>query len=175
MSKLKRALALSVTGLAIIGGAAVAGTTQANASAGNEMAVWNGAHNHCLDNDTTNAQNLQMWNCTGGAEQHWLEGFNTTTGLFTFRNANTGNCITSPPAGAGAAQVTLGSCDAADARQQWDVFAADNPTGGPGWYDVWESTTEPGYCLRAPSVANGTHLETWPCDSNVSYERFIQQ
>jgi hypothetical protein len=80
-----------------------------------------------------------MWSCTGGAEQNWLEGFNTQTDLFTFTNQNTGLCITAPASGPGT--VVMAFCNAAAATQQWSVYAADNPLGPPsGWYDVWQNS-----------------------------------
>ncbi|MBD0742698.1 hypothetical protein BG418_14580 [Streptomyces sp. CBMA152] len=133
--------------------------------------VWNSSH--CLDNATENAAKLQMWSCTGGSEQKWLEGFNTQTGLFTFTNQHTGRCITAPASGPGT--VVMAFCNAADPTQQWNVFFADNPNGPPsGWYDVWQNASS-GLCLSTPSVRNGTLLQTTPCDPSDQYDRWHQQ
>ncbi|MET8682872.1 RICIN domain-containing protein [Streptomyces sp. NPDC004732] len=133
--------------------------------------VWNSSH--CLDNATENAAKLQMWSCTGGSEQKWLEGYNTQTGLFTFTNQRTGRCITAPASGAGTA--TMAFCDAGSTAQQWRVYYADNPPSPPaGWYDVWQNVAS-GYCLSTPSVGNGTLVKTTTCDASVQYERWHQQ
>ncbi|TDU01680.1 ricin-type beta-trefoil lectin protein [Streptomyces sp. 846.5] len=133
--------------------------------------IWNSSH--CLDNATENASKLQMWNCTGGSEQRWLEGFNTQTGLFTFTNQHTGLCITAPAWGTGTA--TMQFCDAGAANQQWSVFAADNPVNpSAGWYDVWQNASS-GYCLTTPSVGNGTLVQTTACDPADHYDRWHQQ
>jgi hypothetical protein len=169
MSKRRSMLALVTAALAMLA-IAVAGAP-AQAAGFTPINVWNSSH--CLDNATENAAKLQMWSCTGGSEQRWLEGFNTQTGLFTFTNSNTGRCITAPASGAGT--VTVQFCDAAATTQQWRVFFADNPLGPPsGWYDVWQNVSS-GLCLSTPSVRNGTLVQTTPCDPSDQYDRWHQQ
>jgi Ricin-type beta-trefoil lectin domain len=133
--------------------------------------AWN--KNNCLDNATENASKIQMWSCTGGSEQKWLEGSGTQTSLFTFTNSHTRWCITAPAVGAGT--VTMAPCDAAATTQQWRVFFADNPLGPPsGWYDVWQNAAS-GLCLETPSLRNGTVLQTAPCDASNLLQRWHQQ
>jgi hypothetical protein len=168
-SKRRSLLALATAVPALLA-VAVTGTP-AQAAGFTPINVWNSSH--CLDNATENAAKLQMWSCTGGPEQRWLEGFNTQTGLFTFTNQNTGRCITAPASGTGT--VTMAFCNAAAANQQWRVYFADNPLGPPsGWYDVWQNVSS-GYCLSTPSVGNGTLIQTTPCDPSDLYDRWHQQ
>jgi hypothetical protein len=145
--------------------------TPAQAAGFTPINVWNSSH--CLDNATENAAKLHMWSCTGGSEQRWLEGFNTSTGLFTFTNQHTGRCITAPASGTGT--VTMAFCNAAAANQQWRVLYAANPsTPSAGWYQVWQNVSS-GYCLNTPSVGNGTLVQTWPCDISDHYQKWHQQ
>ncbi|MFE9597331.1 RICIN domain-containing protein [Streptomyces hokutonensis] len=170
MPERRRVFALVTAVLAILA-LAWAGGSPAQAAGFTPINVWNSSH--CLDNATENAAKLQMWSCTGGAEQKWLEGFNTQTGLFTFTNQNTGRCITAPASGTGT--VTMAFCNAAATNQQWRVYFADNPLGPPsGWYDVWQNVSS-GYCLSTPSVGNGTLIQTTPCDPSDQYDRWHQQ
>jgi hypothetical protein len=161
------ALATAVPALLAV---AVAGTP-AQAAGFTPINVWNSSH--CLDKASENAAKLQMWSCSGGSEQNWLEGFNAPTGLFTFTNQHTGRCVTAPPFGAGT--VTMAFCDASATTQQWRVYAAGNPLGAPsGWYDVWQNVSS-GLCLSTPSVGNGTLVQATPCDPSDQYDRWHQQ
>jgi hypothetical protein len=145
--------------------------TPAQAQGFSPINVWNSSH--CLDNATENASKLQMWSCTGGSEQKWLEGFNSQTGLYTFFNQHTGRCIAAPASGDGT--VTMEFCDAAATNQQWNVYFADNPLGPPsGWYQVWQNAAS-GLCLATSSVRNGTLPQTLPCDPSDQYFRWHQQ
>ncbi|WP_329463609.1 RICIN domain-containing protein [Streptomyces sp. NBC_01431] len=167
---LRRSLIAFVTAVLAILAIAATGSP-AQAAGFSPINVWNSGH--CLDNATENAARLQMWSCTGGSEQKWLEGFNTKTGLFTFTNQHTGGCITAPASGSGT--VTVAFCDAAATTQQWRVYFADNPNGPPsGWYDVWQNVSS-GLCLSTPSVGNGTLLQTTQCDPSRQYDRWHQQ
>ena len=169
MSNQRHPFALVASVLAMLAVAGVA--APAHAQGFQPINVWNSGH--CLDNASENAAKLQMWSCTGGSEQRWLEGFNAQTGLFTFTNAHTGWCITAPASGAGT--VTMAFCDASDITQQWRVFFADNPFGPPsGWYDVWQNVSS-GLCLATDSVRNGTLPQTEPCDPSDQYHRWHQQ
>jgi hypothetical protein len=159
-------IALSLTGLAIL--APALSSSPAGAATTNEIAVYGSSH--CLDDDTNNAANLQMWSCTGGTEQHWTSTPDPS-GLYTFQNAHTGLCITAP-ATAEVVPLALAGCTAGgSALQQWRVFAADNPPGGSGWYEVFQNVAD-NWCLRTSSVGNGTNPEMWPCDASISYERW---
>jgi len=171
MSKRRSLFALVTAALAVSTAALAGGPAQA--AGFSPINVWNSSH--CLDNATENAAKLQMWSCTGGPEQRWLEGFNTQTGLFNFRNQNTGRCITAPASGEGT--VVMAFCDESntDPTQQWRVYFADNPLGPPsGWFDVWQNVSS-GLCLGTPSVANGTRLQTVDCDPSDQYLRWHQQ
>lgn len=133
--------------------------------------VWNSSH--CLDNATENAAKLHMWSCTGGSEQRWLQGANTTTQMFTFTNQHTGRCITAPASGTGT--VVMGVCNAGATTQQWRALYVANPTSpSAGWYVIWQNRSS-GYCLSTPSVGNGTLVQTWPCDIDDHYQKWHQQ
>jgi hypothetical protein len=164
MTKRKGFITLLTVGLALTAGAL--GGAQAHAVSGVEMAVPPN-NTHCLDDDTNDFSNLQMWSCTGHAEQHWLEDLNRDNS-YTFVNTNTNLCITAPASGV--ATVIMEPCIGA-ATQKWSVYAA---LSGPGSYDIWE-TEASGLCLRTTSVADHTPLETWPCDVSEAYERWHDQ
>ena len=169
MSLRIRLFALVSAVLAVL--AISAATSPAQADSYSNINVWNSSH--CLDNATENAAKLQMWSCSGGSEQRWLEGYNTQTGSFTFTNQRTGRCVTAPAWGSGT--VTMQFCDGAATTQQWRVYFADNPFGPPsGWYDVWQNVSS-GLCLSTPSVGNGTLVQTTPCDPSDLYDRWHQQ
>src|SRR5664279_736524 len=157
----RRSLFALVTAVLAMLAIAVAAGAPAQAAGFSPINVWNSSH--CLDNATEDDAKLQMWRCTGGSEQKWLEGFNSQTDTFSFTNQHTGRCITELAWGAGT--VTIEPCDAAATAttQQWRVFFADNPVNPPaGWYDVWQNVSS-GRCLSTNSVRNGTVLETTPC------------
>lgn len=164
MTKRKGFITFFVVGLALL--ASGLRGVEAHAASGVEMAVPPN-NTHCLDDDTNNFSNLQMWSCTGGPEQHWLQDFNADDS-FTFVNSNTNLCITAPASGV--ATVTMEPCIGA-ATQKWSVYAA---VSGPGSYDIWE-TEASGLCLRTTSVANHTPPETWPCDVSIAYEHWHNQ
>jgi Ricin-type beta-trefoil lectin domain len=169
MSK-RRSLFALVSALLAVPAIAV-GAAPAQASGFSPINVWNSSH--CLDNATENSAKLQMWSCTGGAEQKWLVGFNSQTSAFTFTNLNTTRCITAPSTGTGA--VVMATCDASATDQQWRVFFADNPLGPPsGLFDVWQNVSS-NFCLSTPSVGNGTLLQTSTCDASDRNDRWHQQ
>jgi len=125
---------------------------------------------HCLDNATENADKIQMWNCTGGAEQKWFPEFNASTNSFSIVNQSTGSCVTTPyPNGPGPLVMLfcLGSTS-----QQWNIIFTSVPHGQTsGGYSVWQNV-ESGLCLSTDSVANGTVPRTWPCDVGAQYEQW---
>ena len=85
-----RFAALAATVTAVVPAAVLSGAP-AHATGFTEIGIHSSSH--CLDNATENSFVLQMWSCTGGSEQKWLEGFNTNTGNFTFTNQHTGLCV----------------------------------------------------------------------------------
>jgi hypothetical protein len=167
----RRRLAALVTAMLAVLALAWAGGSPAQAVGFAPINIWNSSH--CLDNATENAAKIQMYSCSGNIQQKWLEGFSTQSDLVTFTNQNTGLCITALSSGPGT--VTMGFCNAAATNQQWRVFFADNPLGPPsGWYDVWQNASS-GYCMTTPSVANGTTIQTTPCDPTDLYDRWHLQ
>lgn len=157
MSTRRRLFALVTAVLAMLA-LAWAGGSSAQAAGFTPINVWNSSH--CLDNATENAAKLQMWSCTGGAEQKWLEGFNTQTSLFTFTNQNTGRCITAPASGTGT--VTMAFCNAAAANQQWRVYYADNPKARPRAGTTSGRTRRAGTVSRRPASATAPSCRQRP-------------
>lgn len=153
--------ALAVPAVAMSGGAAHADT--------NFTAIRIFGSTHCMDNATENSGKVQMWNCTGHAEQNWFPQFNQQAGTFTFINQNTDLCVTAPPSGGGT--VVMGSCVGAT-TQQWSLIYTNTPSGQTdGSYSVWQSAAS-GWCLNTNSVGNGTALRTWPCDITDHYQKW---
>lgn len=160
MSKTRNGLiGLFIAGLATLGLTATGAAAQASTVGFSPINI--AGSSHCLDNATENAARLQMWSCTGGSEQNWLEEFNTQTGNWTFVNQRTGRCITAPAVGTGT--VYLAPCDPANLAQQWRVGAAGNPGGSVGWYNIWVNVSSQN-CLSTPSVGNGTLVQATACD-----------
>ncbi|WP_329252146.1 RICIN domain-containing protein [Streptomyces sp. NBC_01478] len=168
MSVRRRLFALITAVLATLA-LAWAGGSPAQAAGFTPINIWNSSH--CLDNATENAAKLQMWSCTGGAEQNWLRGFNSDTSLYTFTNQNTGRCITAPTSGTGTAVMAI--CNAAARNQQWALYYAAYTGSSTGWFYIWQNASS-GYCLSTPSVGNGTLIQTISCDSTVRYEWWHQ-
>jgi hypothetical protein len=168
MSKRHSLLAL-VTAMAAMLAIALTGAP-AQAAGFTPINVWNSSH--CLDNPTSDQTKLQMWSCNGSSPQRWLEGFNTATGMFTFTNQNSGRCIAAPATGEGT--MTVQFCDAGATNQQWNVYFADNPVGGEGWYDVWQNVAS-GLCMTTPSVGDGTAARATTCDPSDRYDRWHEQ
>jgi hypothetical protein len=170
MSTRRRLFALVPTVLAMLAIAVAA--EPAHADGFNPINIWNSSH--CLDNATENAAKLQMWSCSGGSEQRWSIGFNSTNpGVSTFKNQRTGRCIAAPAWGPGT--VTMAFCDEADPSQHWRGVYADNPLGPPsGWFFVFQNVAS-GYCLATSSVGNGTLPQTVNCDPSEQYERWHEQ
>lgn len=148
---------LAVPGIVISAGAAHASTGVTS------IRVFGSTH--CLDNATENSSKVQMWNCTGHAEQNWSPVVNPASASpqFSFQNQNTHLCVTSP--GSGGGTVTMSQCSGAT-TQQWIPLFTNTPDGsGSGSYTVWESASALGWCLNSDSVANGTVIRNWPCDT----------
>ncbi|MGI5455776.1 RICIN domain-containing protein [Streptomyces sp. CA-249302] len=128
-----------------------------------------GGH-HCLDNATQDSAKLQMWNCTGGAEQKWLEEFNSRSFLYTFINQDTGRCMTAPSSGTGT--VVMLTCNAAAANQQWNIFLS--ATLPAGQYEIWQNASS-GFCLHTSSVGDGNLVDTAPCSTLSLNQRWHTQ
>jgi hypothetical protein len=168
MSK-RRSLMTMVAAVVVMLGLGLA-ATPAQAASFTQVNVWNSSH--CLDNATENSLKLQMWNCTGGSEQHWRRAFNGATGGYTFINQRSGNCMIAPMFSPGTIWAT-GACDTSDRSQNWKVYAADNPGTG-GSYFVWQNMASL-LCLTTPSVGNGTLPQTATCDPSDQYDRWHEQ
>jgi hypothetical protein len=70
------------------------------------MAVWNSSH--CLDDDTGNATNLQMWSCTGGPG--WYE---------VYQNVADGWCLRTNSV-APRTNPEMWPCDASVNYERWE-------------------------------------------------------
>lgn len=166
MVKRSRLYALLLTLLAALG-VALAG---APAQAAGDVQISVLGENSCLDNDTTNPGRLQMWTCTGGDEQRWIEVVNQATGKVVFVNKRfTNRCITAPQ---GAGQVVMNLCTSGD-TQQWTLLRQTTPPDEPfAVYDLFVSTS--GLCLWTDSVRRGTVPEMAGCDGVNSFnERWV--
>ncbi|MGW4059515.1 RICIN domain-containing protein [Amycolatopsis sp. NPDC004747] len=166
MFRRSRVYALLLTLLAALG-VALAG---APAEAATDVQISVLGENACLDNATENAGKLQMWRCTGGAEQRWIEVVNNATGRVLFVNKNTDWCITAPP---GAGSVVMRPCNSADPTQQWGVSIQSTPPGQPfAVYELLVSTS--GLCLWTSTVRSGTVPSMAGCDGLGSFnERWV--
>ena len=167
MLKRSRVYALVTTLLAVLG-VLLAG---ASAQAATDLQISVLGENSCLDNATDHPAKLQMWTCTGGAEQRWIELVNNTTGRAVFENRNNTNlCITAPP---GAGSVVMETCNLGDPTQQWGISIQSTPPGEPfAVYKLLVSTS--GLCLWTDSVRKGTVPSMAGCDGNGSFnERWV--
>jgi hypothetical protein len=133
--------------------------------------VWGSSH--CIDNATQNAETLQMWNCTGGPEQKWADTPDSIngvgTGTFSLVNQNTGYCMDAPAQGDGT--VVMGPCTSSSTQQWTTLFAANPSPFTNGSYAVIQNVSSE-QCLNTNSVANGTLLRTWPCDTTDHYQKW---
>ncbi|MEV5958232.1 RICIN domain-containing protein [Streptomyces sp. NPDC051987] len=167
MFKRRRLFALVVAILAALG-IALAGTP---AQAASTTEIWILNTRACLDNATENAGKLQMWNCTGGAEQQWAELFNNQTGTVMFVNQNTQWCITAP---SGAGSVVMRPCDTSAPTQQWGTALTSTPVGQPTALFFVIKSAASGLCLWTNTVANGTVPSMAGCGPDGSFnERWI--
>lgn len=168
MRTLSRRVAMLASSAALaVPGVVVAGTAHADAGY-TPIRIFGSSH--CLDNATENSAKLQMWNCTGHAEQNWDPQFNSGPQNFTFRNQNTNLCITAP--NPGGETVVMSGCSG-DPTQQWKLIYENTPSQQTdGAYSVWEAASLPGWCLNTDSVRNGTTIRIWPCDITAQYQKW---
>jgi Cytolethal distending toxin A/C domain len=170
MSKWRSLFALMAAATAALTITLVAGPAQASGST-QEIHIFDSSH--CLDNATQNAAVLQMWKCTGGAEQQW---FQTETGLrdpangmrdiVIIENESSKWCTYVLPQGV----VVLRVCDASDIHEQWTVDYVFTPAG-----EAFQMITSVSshLCLATSSVANGTVPTVVTCDVGESYEWWV--
>jgi hypothetical protein len=159
MSKRRGLAGLFIAGLATLGLSLTGAAAQASTVSFNPVSI--AGSSHCLDNATENAARLQMWSCTGGSEQNWLEVFSNATGTIEFLNQHTGWCATAPATGTGT--VVMAPCNAANRAQQWRAGANGNVGGSSGSYNVWVNASSLN-CLSTRSVAPGTLVQTSACN-----------
>jgi hypothetical protein len=121
----------------------------------------------CLDEATENHFVVQNWTCSGAGEQKWYETFHTELGgYFTFQNARfTAYCLTSFTNDVGS--VSMFECQGTQS-QQWTVFAANNPVGGPGWYQIWQNVGND-LCMYFTDVnTNGSGIAMTTCSADLT-------
>jgi GH25 family lysozyme M1 (1,4-beta-N-acetylmuramidase) len=105
----------------------------------------------CLDDtgaSTANGNKIQIWTCTGSAEQRWTLVQDGTLRVF-------GKCLDVSGGGtANGTPVQLWSCVAGNANQRWQVGT-----------DGELVNVRSGKCLDDPysRTANGTKLDIWSC------------
>ncbi|SEE35315.1 Ricin-type beta-trefoil lectin domain-containing protein [Streptomyces sp. 3213] len=167
MFKRRRLFALVVAFLAAMG-IALAGTP---AQAATTTEIWILNTTSCLDNATENAGKLQMWHCTGGPEQQWIQEYNGTKGTWMFMNERTKWCITAPSAGAGS--VVMSPCDTSLDTQQWGTALTNTPAGQPFAVFFLISNYTSHLCLWTDSGSNGTVPAMAGCGPGSYNERWM--
>ncbi len=112
----------------------------------------------CLDVDTNNYSDVQIWDCLNGSNQQW-----------TFRNTTLrgygGLCLTRPVAGAG--PLTMETCTGADS-QLWRLDSGQVP----GRVRLRSNTGD--LCL-AQDGASGSNALAAPCPSKRVYLPLLQR
>ena len=168
MRKLTKRVALFASSLAMALSAVVVSSGAAHAADPFvTVRVWGSSH--CIDNATQNAETLQMWNCTGGNEQKWTDRDNAANTSYALVNLNTDYCMDALAQGDGV--VVMGPCTSSNTQQWTTLFAANPSPFTNGAYAVIQNVAS-GECLKTLSVANGTLLRTWPCDTTDHYQKW---
>jgi hypothetical protein len=166
MSKQRSLIGLLAAILAVVGVALAGGPAQATAYT--EISVLNSTH--CLDNATESNAKLQMWSCTGGPEQQWMQSYNNATNTAMLVNENTGWCITAPSSGFGS--LVMQPCNPSLATQQWTIAPIDTPN--VFYFQLENGASGAERCISSSSVANGTVPYLFTCgDPNEQNERWI--
>jgi Ricin-type beta-trefoil lectin domain len=195
MNKRKLAGLLLAATLAIPTGLAMAGSAQAASpaeptagtvrpagigaaavNAGQAQAVSfapfrNYGNRKCVDVATENATQVQLWNCTGGAEQQWqtdwVDGANLNLQL---TNQWTGGCL-GVEGGATSAQARVVSAACGQPSTIWhNNYAFNDTRPNHAWHQQLKNVNS-GLCLdlQFNNSANGTPIWLWPCTTgNVS-------
>lgn len=112
--------------------------------------------NRCLDvpnSSTTDGTQLQIFDCTGGANQTWT--LNSAKQLLVYGNKCLDVAGQSTTAGA---KVEIWTCNGG-ANQQWNINSNGTITG-----------VQSGLCLDVTSgaTANGTKIEMWTCNGGAN-------
>ena len=123
---------------------------------GTGTALVSGASGRCLDDpasSTANGTQMEIWDCTGGANQQW-----TSAGGSTLTTVG-GKCLDAAGTAAGS-KVDIWDCTGG-ANQQWTLNADGSLRG-----------TQSGLCLdvTAGGTVNGTAAELWSCTGEANQQ-----
>ena len=151
----------------ILGVAAMGTATAANADTFGSRVFHNQAHSLCLDAASQMANHnggwVQLWQCVGGSNQHWLQPGRAGKSLVTnswlpLVNQQAGLCLDAEAArdSQNGGPVMLWQCNGG-ANQNWSI----TDRGGYGQL----VNQAHGLCLDAayPAIANGTGMQLWSC------------
>jgi hypothetical protein len=130
------------------------------------LIVWaNATSRKCIDlsgGNTTNGQEVQLWDCNGLANQRWV--VNASTGTIQYA-ANVSKCLDNLGGStAPGNRVGLWDCIEGDQSQQWSYDALITQT-----ISLPSATGPPRVCLDLPAgdPSNGNWLEVWGCNGLV--------
>jgi hypothetical protein len=113
----------------------------------------------CLDVNgvsTTPGAQVQIWDCTGGANQSWTR---TTAGELTVYSGDSTRCLDASGQGTTpGTKVVIWNCNGG-ANQRWQVSSAGTVTG-----------VQSGLCLEVTGsgTANGTAVRLWTCTGQAN-------
>ncbi|WP_327287597.1 endo-1,4-beta-xylanase [Streptomyces sp. NBC_01198] len=138
---------------------ALGGTSSGGGGTGTTGALHAVGAGKCLDvpnSSTTAGTQVQIWDCSGGANQAWTR---TSSGQLAVYSGGSQMCLdaynnqTSP-----GTKVEIWSCNGG-ANQQWSVNSNGTVTG-----------TQSGLCLdvTGASTANGALAELWTCNGQAN-------
>jgi beta-galactosidase len=138
--------------------AIVAPPPPASGGGGQQGALVGTASGRCLDvpnSTTTNGSQVQLWDCTGGANQRW--SYTANRQLMVYGN----KCLDAHGQGtANGTAVAIWDCNGGT-NQQWNLNANGSITG-----------VQSGLCLDADGAgtANGTRVILWSCHGGVNQQ-----
>jgi hypothetical protein len=122
----------------------------------------------CLDVQTQNDYFVQLWNCTGHAEQHWSTTWISGTDLtLRLTNQRTGSCLgVDGDSTIQMARVVSAPCGSVSTV--WINNYANNENFD-GWHQQLKNQHS-GLCLDLQwnNSANGTPIWLWPCTNQLA-------
>jgi hypothetical protein len=128
----------------------------------------------CLQSQSGPGYGLQIATCTGAANQTW-RGWPRAQGWSMENVAFPGNCLETFYGGDNGRGLTIGRCDAAQRRQQWEMRV---PT------DLWTIPAAPmfaasygGKCLEVYgwSMEVGASVNQWDCHGGANQRWYVQR
>ena len=132
-----------------------------NTGGGQKWRPWNSAlksaaSGRCLDVNASNADQVQIWDCQGSANQAWALLFGSTLGGIV-TNEGTGRCLTATGSSAGSA-VVMRDCNRSGS--QTFAFREDG--------SLYNSSSR--LCLDVANngTGNGASLQLWTCHGGAN-------